>query len=99
MQIFVVQGIIIGLVGTVIGVVTGVATALNIDVVVPAIERFLHFRILSPEVYFISELPSELHWADVVWVALVSLALSLVATLYPSWRASRINPAEALRYE
>ena len=99
MQIFVVQGIIIGLVGTIIGVVTGVATALNIDVVVPAVERLLHFRILSPEVYFISELPSELHGADVAWVAMVSLALSLVATLYPSWRASRINPAEALRYE
>jgi lipoprotein-releasing system permease protein len=99
MQIFVVQGIIIGLVGTIIGVVTGIATALNIDVVVPAVERFLHFRILSPEVYFISELPSELHAGDVIWVALVSLALSLIATLYPSWRASRINPAEALRYE
>ena len=99
MQIFMVQGIVIGLVGTALGVGAGIATALNIDVVVPAIERTFNFQILSREVYYISELPSELHWVDVVWVSLVSLVLSLVATLYPSWRASRVNPAEALRYE
>jgi len=99
MQIFVVQGILIGLVGTLVGVVTGVLTALNVDVVVPAVERAFNFQILSREVYYISELPSDLHWRDVTWVALVSIVLSLVATLYPSWRASRVNPAEALRYE
>ena len=99
MQIFVVQGIVIGLVGTLIGVVGGVFTALNIDTVVPFIERTFRFEILSREVYYISELPSDLHLGDVVWVTLVSLALSLVATLYPSWRAARVNPAEALRYE
>jgi lipoprotein-releasing system permease protein len=99
MQIFVVQGVIIGMVGTVLGVVTGIFTALNIDVIVPAIERAFHFQILAKEVYYISELPSDLHWVDVVGTALMSLALSLVATIYPSWRASRVNPAEALRYE
>jgi lipoprotein-releasing system permease protein len=99
MGIFMVQGVIVGLIGTLIGVVTGIFTALNIDVVVPAIERVFNFQILSREVYYITELPSDLHWRDVIWVATVSLALSLVATLYPSWRASRVNPAEALRYE
>ncbi|HYC38558.1 MAG TPA: lipoprotein-releasing ABC transporter permease subunit [Usitatibacter sp.] len=99
MHIFVVQGIVIGMVGTLLGVVGGILTALNIDVVVPAIERAFNFQILSREVYYISELPSDLHWGDVGWVAGISIALSLVATLYPSWRASRVNPAEALRYE
>ena len=99
MQIFMVQGVIVGLVGTLIGVVTGILTALNIDVVVPAIERAFNFQILSREVYYITELPSDLHWRDVIWVGMVSMVLSLVATLYPSWRASRVNPAEALRYE
>jgi len=99
MQIFMVQGVLVGLVGTLIGVVTGILTALNIDVVVPAVERAFNFQILSREVYYITELPSDLHWRDVTWVAAVSLALSLVATLYPSWRASRVRPAEALRYD
>jgi lipoprotein-releasing system permease protein len=99
MKIFVVQGAVIGVVGTLIGVVTGVALALNIDVAVPFIERTLGFQFLSREVYYISELPSDLHWNDVWSIALVSLGLSFVATLYPSWRASRVNPAEALRYE
>jgi lipoprotein-releasing system permease protein len=99
MKIFVVQGAVIGVVGTLLGVATGVALALNIDVVVPFIERTLGFQFLSREVYYISELPSDLHWHDVWSVAAVSLALAFAATLYPSWRASRINPAEALRYE
>lgn len=99
MKIFVVQGVLIGLAGTAIGVVAGVATALNIDVVVPAIERAFNFQILSREVYYISELPSDLHLVDVVLTAAISLALSFAMTLYPSWRAARVNPAEALRYE
>ena len=99
MHLILVQGILIGLVGTVIGVGGGIFTALNIDVVVPAIERAFNFQFLSREVYYISELPSDLHWRDVWSVALVSLFLSFVATIYPSWRASRVNPAEALRYE
>jgi lipoprotein-releasing system permease protein len=99
MKIFVVQGAIIGVIGTAIGVIAGILLAMNIDVVVPFIERTFHFHILSSEVYYISELPSDLHWRDVISVALVSLVLSFVATIYPSWRASRVNPAEALRYE
>jgi len=99
MRIFMVQGVVIGMVGTVLGVVTGVLTALNIDVVVPAIEHAFRFQILSREVYYISELPSDLHFADVIWTAFISFALSVIATLYPSWRAARVNPAEALRYE
>jgi len=99
MKIFVVQGAVIGVVGTLLGVGIGVLMALNIDTVVPAVERAFGFQILSREVYYISELPSDLHWSDVWSVALVSLVLAFVATLYPSWRAARVNPAEALRYE
>jgi len=99
LQIFVVQGSLIGVVGTLLGTVSGVITALNIETVVPAIERIFDVHFLAPDVYYISDLPSELQWADVVTVGGVSLLLSLVATLYPSYRAARVNPAEALRYE
>jgi lipoprotein-releasing system permease protein len=99
MKVFMVQGTVIGVVGTMLGVALGVVLSLNIDVVVPAIERAFHFQILSREVYYISELPSQLEAKDVWMVALVALGLSFVATIYPSWRAARVNPAEALRYE
>jgi len=94
-----VQGALIGVIGTLIGVVGGLLLALNVDVVVPAIENTLGFKFLAKDVYYISDLPSEVLAGDVTTIALVSLALSFVATLYPSWRASRVNPAEALRYE
>lgn len=94
-----VQGALIGFIGLALGVAGGVALALNVDVVVPFIERMLGTELMSKEVYYISALPSELQWGDVITITLVSFVLSLVATLYPSWRASRINPAEALRYE
>jgi lipoprotein-releasing system permease protein len=99
MKIFIVQGAVIGVLGTGLGVVGGIALAVNIDVVVPFLERLLSVQFLSRDVYYISELPSDLHLDDVVLVAAVSLALSLAATLYPSWRAARVRPAEALRYE
>ncbi|MCK9283645.1 MAG: lipoprotein-releasing ABC transporter permease subunit [Rhodocyclaceae bacterium] len=99
MAVFVVQGIVIGLIGLALGVGGGVALALNVDVVVPFLERMLGIHFLSKDVYYISELPSELHWGDVGAITGVSFVLTLLATLYPSWRASRINPAEALRYE
>jgi lipoprotein-releasing system permease protein len=99
MKIFIVQGALIGVIGTLIGVAGGVVLALNIDVVVPFLERLFNMQFLSREVYYISELPSDLQRGDVLVITLVSLGLSLVATLYPSWRASRVNPAEALRYE
>ncbi len=99
MAIFVIQGALIGLIGLGLGVLGGVSLALNIDVVVPAIERAFGIQFLAKDVYYISDLPSELQWADVIAISSVSFVLTLVATLYPSWRASRLNPAEALRYE
>jgi lipoprotein-releasing system permease protein len=99
MKIFIVQGALIGVIGTVIGTLGGVLIALNIDVVVPAIERTFGVQFLAKDVYYISDLPSQLLWSDVTGITLVSLVLSLLATLYPSWRASKTNPAEALRYE
>ena len=99
MGIFIAQGMLMGLIGTLAGVVLGVVTALNIDVIVPAIEQLLGFKILAKDVYLIPELPSDLQVSDVVRISLMALALSFAATLYPSWSASRMNPAEALRYE
>ena len=99
MQIFVVQGAVIGIVGTLLGVLAGIVIALNIGTIVPAIEQLFHVQFLAKDVYYISELPSHLKASDVLTIATVSLVLSFLATLYPSWRASRVNPAEALRYE
>ena len=99
MGIFMVQGALIGTIGLGLGVIGGVTLALNVDVVVPFIERMLGTQLFSKEVYYISNLPSELQWSDVITITAVSFVLSLVATIYPSWRASRVNPAEALRYE
>ena len=99
LQIFMVQGMVLGVVGTVVGVLVGIITAINIDVIVPAIENAFNIKFLSKDVYLIPDLPSDLQMDDVVSIALMALALSFVATLYPSWRAARVNPAEALRYE
>ena len=99
MAVFVVQGALIGVIGLGLGVVGGVALALNIDVVVPFIERVLGTQFLAKDVYYISQLPSELQWGDVTGITAIAFVLALAATLYPSWRASRVNPAEALRYE
>ena len=99
LQIFMVQGALIGIIGTALGVCGGTLLALNIDVVVPALERMFSVRFLSKDVYYISDLPSDLQSADVIVICAVSLLISFLATLYPSWRASRVNPAEALRYE
>ncbi len=99
MGIFVIQGALIGFIGLGLGVAGGVALALNVDVVVPFIERLLGTQFLAKEVYYISNLPSELQWGDVTTITGVAFVLALVATLYPSWRAARVNPAAALRYE
>jgi lipoprotein-releasing system permease protein len=99
LQIFMVQGALIGIIGTLVGVCGGTLLALNIDVVVPALERMFSVQFLSKDVYYISDLPSDLQSADVIVICAVSLLISFLATLYPSWRASRVNPAEALRYE
>jgi lipoprotein-releasing system permease protein len=99
MAIFMVQGALIGVIGLALGVAGGVSLALNIDVVVPFIERVLGTQILAKDVYYISDLPSDLQWGDVLGVTVISFILALLATIYPSWRASRLQPAEALRYE
>jgi len=99
MAIFIVQGALIGVIGTLMGVGGGVLLALNIDVVVPFLEGLFNVHFLAKDVYYISELPSDLQGGDVIAIAAISFVLSLLATLYPSWRASRVNPAEALRYE
>ncbi|MGE5638897.1 MAG: lipoprotein-releasing ABC transporter permease subunit [Clostridia bacterium] len=99
MQVFMTQGMVIGLVGTLLGVVTGIVIAQNIDVIVPAIERIFSIQFLSKDVYLIPELPSDLQAGDVIAVSLTALVLSFLATVFPSLWASRVNPAEALRYE
>jgi lipoprotein-releasing system permease protein len=99
MRVFIVHGMALGLVGTAAGVALGCAIALNIDVIVPAVERLFSIKFIAKEVYLIDALPSALRAADVVLVAGTALALSVLATLYPSWRAARTAPADALRYE
>ena len=99
MKIFIIQGALIGVVGTLAGLLLGVVVATNIDVIVPAIENALGFKFLAKDVYYISDLPSELQARDVTTIATTAFALTLLATLYPSFRAARTNPAEALRYE
>jgi lipoprotein-releasing system permease protein len=99
MAIFIVQGAFIGVFGTLLGVASGVLLALNVETVVPMIERLFGMDLFPADVYYISQLPSKLIWGDVAIIGGISLLISLLATLYPSWAASRINPAEALRYE
>lgn len=99
MKIFVIQGGLVGLLGTALGVGFGVLVALNIEVIVPFIERLLGIQFLPKELYVISSLPSDLHWPDVATIGGIAVLLAFLATIYPSWRASRVKPAEALRYE
>ncbi|MFG6459558.1 lipoprotein-releasing ABC transporter permease subunit [Roseateles sp. BYS96W] len=99
MGIFIVQGAVSGVIGTLAGVVFGLLIAFNIDVIVPAIEHLLNTSFLPGSVYLISQMPSDPQWGDIAPIVVVALLLSLIFTLYPSWRASRVQPAEALRYE
>lgn len=99
MGIFIVLGSIIGVVGTGLGTVGGIALALNVETIVPAIEQFFGVQFMAADVYYISELPSKLEWTDVYSIAGMAFVLSLLATLYPAWQASQVNPAEVLRYE
>ncbi len=99
MGTFVVQGALVGVIGTLSGLALGLLIACNIDVIVPAMEHLFHATFLPKDVYLISEMPSDPQSSDIVPIAVISLILAFVATLYPSWRASRVNPAEALRYE
>ncbi|HZJ82104.1 MAG TPA: lipoprotein-releasing ABC transporter permease subunit [Guyparkeria sp.] len=99
MVIFMITGVVIGLIGTLVGVTIGVLIAENIDVIVPWIEGVVGIRFMPADVYYISEVPSRLDWSDIGLIGLMAFALSFLATLYPAWRASRVQPAEALRYE
>ena len=99
MGIFVVQGALVGVIGTLSGLLLGLLVAFNIGSIVPAIERALGASFLPKDIYLISRMPSDPQWADIGPVVIIALVLALVATLYPSWRASRIDPAEALRHE
>ncbi len=99
MLIFVVQGAMVGVIGTLAGLLLGLGIAFNIDVIVPALERLFNASFLPKDIYLISQMPSNPQAGDIVPIGLISLLLSFVATLYPSWSASRVHPAEALRYE
>jgi lipoprotein-releasing system permease protein len=99
MGMFIVQGAVIGIVGTFIGAIGGISLATNVDSIVPALENLLGTEFLAADVYYISDLPSDMRWPQVFGICSVALVLCLFATIYPAWRASRVQPAEALRYE
>jgi lipoprotein-releasing system permease protein len=99
MKIFMVQGASVGLLGTAIGVALGVLLAFNVGAVVNFVERLFGFEVLPQGIYFINFLPSEVHWPDVITIGLTACLLAFASTIYPSWRAAKVRPAEALRYE
>jgi lipoprotein-releasing system permease protein len=99
LKIFIIQGTIIGAIGILLGVIGGVWLASNVETLVPALENMLGYKFLSPDVYYISDLPSDMHWSDVILISVVSFVLCLFATIYPAFRAANTLPAEALRYE
>ncbi|OQX41448.1 MAG: ABC transporter permease, partial [Candidatus Sedimenticola endophacoides] len=99
MGVFIVQGATLGVIGTLFGVLGGVLLSLNLERIVAGIEKWLGINFLDPSIYYISSLPSDLRWDDVLFIGASALAITLLATLYPAWRASRTQPAEALRYE
>ncbi|OGT59249.1 MAG: hypothetical protein A3F14_01100 [Gammaproteobacteria bacterium RIFCSPHIGHO2_12_FULL_43_28] len=99
MQVFMIQGGIVGILGTLLGVIGGITLALNVTTIVNVIEHVFHVQFLSSNVYFVNYLPSEIEWSDVLKISLASLSLSLVATIYPAWSASKTDPVESLRYE
>jgi len=99
MVIFMVQGCIIGVFGTLLGTIGGIILALNVETVVPAIEHIFGIKFLAADVYYITELPSDMQWPDVFRVSSIAFLLTVIATIYPAWRGARTQPAEALRYE
>ena len=94
-----IQGTVIGVIGIFLGIISGVWLASNIETLVPALENMLGYKFLSPDVYYISDLPSDMHWNDVIHIGVISFVLCLLATIYPALRAANTLPAEALRYE
>ena len=99
MCVFIVQGIFIGAFGSLLGLVLGVLGALNVSAVISWFEKVMNIQFLNADVYFISYLPSELNWQDVKLIMISAFVMTVLATIYPAWRASKVQPAEALRYE
>jgi len=94
-----VQGVIVGAFGILLGIIGGAALASNLPALVKWIEHTFNVEFLSADVYYISEVPSDVHWRDVGWIGAIAFVFCLFATLYPAWRAARTHPAAALRYE
>jgi lipoprotein-releasing system permease protein len=99
MSVFITQGLVIGWLGVLLGVGLGIITALNVDTIVPFLERTLHFQIMDSDVYYVTDIPSDLQWPSVIIIGAAALLLTATAVIYPAFRAARIAPAEALRYE
>ena len=99
LKIFVIEGGVIGVVGTILGTLLGLAAALNLEKITGFVENLFGFKILSSDVYYIDKLPSQVNPLDIALIVITAILISLLATLYPSWRASKLDPAEALRYE
>ncbi|MBW2544217.1 MAG: lipoprotein-releasing ABC transporter permease subunit [Deltaproteobacteria bacterium] len=99
MKIFMIEGIVIGAIGTALGCITGITVALNLEWISRSVEDLFSFKILPEGIYYLNEIPSQINYGDVVAIVLVAMLISFLAAIYPSWRASRLDPAEALRYE
>jgi len=99
LKIFVIEGLVVGVVGTILGTISGLVVALNLSEIQGLLERLLGFKIMASDVYYIDKLPSQVNPTDVGLIIGTAILISLLATLYPSWRASKLDPAEALRYE
>jgi lipoprotein-releasing system permease protein len=99
LKIFIIEGLVIGVVGTVFGTILGLVAALNLEKITGLVENLFGFKILSSDIYYIDKLPSQVNPLDVTLIVITAILISLLATLYPSWRASKLDPAEALRYE
>jgi lipoprotein-releasing system permease protein len=99
LKIFIIEGLVIGVVGTALGSVLGLTAAFNLEKIEGFVENLFGFKILSSDVYYIDKLPSQVNPSDVIWIVVTAILISLLATIYPSWRASKLDPAEALQYE
>jgi lipoprotein-releasing system permease protein len=99
LKIFIIEGGVIGVVGTILGTILGLGAAFNLEKITSFVENLFGFKILSSDVYYIDKLPSQVNPGDVAMIVVTAILISLLATLYPSWRASKLDPAEALRYE